>query len=277
MSERSVMINRPVGTGEEKQSLSITEFGIHTIRWQVVDRTLSSYALVLVERGEGQLTTGPVGRQAFSAPAQFWLVPNEPHTYGPREGTAWSERWVLFEGSLAKELLRLKLIDPRRPLLRLNDLAATTRLWSAMHSDMLDHSPMGRAGAAATLYRMAVEAARRQRPGPADKPSVPMSRVMDALRDRAFEEIDMGELAEEFGMSPATLRRYCIRSLGMPPKVFQLRLRLDRAKELLAISDRSIDSIAAEVGFPDPFYFSRLFFSREKCSPSSFRVLNRGS
>jgi AraC-like DNA-binding protein len=277
MAVRSVQIIRPVGTGEDRQSLSVTEFGIHSPRWQVIDRSLPSYALVFVERGSGHLTTSQTGRQTVSAPAQFWLVAGQPHSYGPREGTAWNERWVLFEGGLAKEFERLKLIDQRRPLVRLSDPTAMTRLWSAMHSDMLDHAPLGRSGAAATLHRMAVEMARRQRPSAVDKPSAEMPGVMAALRERAFEDVDMVRLAKEFGMSPATLRRSCIRALGVPPKVFQLRLRLDRAKELLSISDRSIDDIAAEVGFGDSFYFSRLFFNREKCSPSRFRQLNRSS
>ena len=38
-------------------------------------------------------------------------------------------------------------------------------------------------------------------------------------------------------MFPATLRRKFIAATGMPPKAFQLRLRLERAKEMLALTD----------------------------------------
>ena len=72
-------------------------------------------------------------------------------------------------------------------------------------------------------------------------------------------------------MSPATLRRRFALAAGMSPKAFQLRIRLDRAKQMLAASDSSIESIAAAVGIHDAFYFSRLFRDRENCSPSEFR------
>jgi AraC-like DNA-binding protein len=50
-----------------------------------------------------------------------------------------------------------------------------------------------------------------------------------------------------------------------------LRLRLRRAKELLATSTKNITEIAREVGFEDSLYFSRLFHRREGISPTQFR------
>ena len=43
--------------------------------------------------------------------------------------------------------------------------------------------------------------------------------------------------ADEIGMSSATLRRKFIATIGMPPKAFQLRLWLERAKEMLSLTD----------------------------------------
>ena len=74
-------------------------------------------------------------------------------------------------------------------------------------------------------------------------------------------------------MSPATLRRKCRAALGMAPKAFQLQIRVDQAKELLTITDLSIEEIAAHVGYDDSFYFSRIFNRRENCAPSEFRKL----
>ncbi len=67
----------------------------------------------------------------------------------------------------------------------------------------------------------------------------------------------MQSLALEFGMSPATLRRRFQAAIGLSPKAFQLRLRIDRAKQLLTTSDLSIEAISNAVGIEDAFYFSR--------------------
>ncbi len=49
-------------------------------------------------------------------------------------------------------------------------------------------------------------------------------------------------------------------------------MRLSRAKELLTLTPRSVEDIAATVGFDDPYYFSRLFRRKEGMSPTQFRV-----
>jgi len=72
-------------------------------------------------------------------------------------------------------------------------------------------------------------------------------------------------------LSPATLRRKFAAATGLAPKAFQLRLRIDCSKELLATSEMSIEAISRRVGIEDTFYFSRLFQDREHCSPSAFR------
>lgn len=76
-------------------------------------------------------------------------------------------------------------------------------------------------------------------------------------------------------MSPATLRRRFASRFGVSPKAMQLDIRLDRAKELLASSDDSVELVARTVGFTDAYYFSRVFRGREGRSPSEFRQQNR--
>jgi AraC-like DNA-binding protein len=44
-----------------------------------------------------------------------------------------------------------------------------------------------------------------------------------------------------------------------------------RARELLLTTDESVASIAAAVGYSDPFYFTRQFRRVNGASPTSFR------
>jgi AraC-like DNA-binding protein len=50
-----------------------------------------------------------------------------------------------------------------------------------------------------------------------------------------------------------------------------LTARLNEAKTLLAESDLPIATIARQVGYDDPAYFSRLFSARVGQSPREFR------
>jgi len=255
-------------------SLSVVEFGRQSVRSMIVKRRLPVYAAVLVEVGRGTLVTAASGKQPVVAPSLFWLMPEVPHSYGPEEGTAWDERWILFSGSLADAFLATGQLDAAAPVIGLQGASDIPPLFGALHSEMLLRSPVGDAAAAATLHRIVTRAAVEVSTGlPAGDRSD--EELIADLRARAFQNLDLAAFASAFGISPATLRRKFLAATGLPPKAFQLRLRIDRAKELLATTGQSIEQVAQAVGFEDSFYFARLFQHRENCSPSEFRRRNQ--
>lgn len=260
--------------------LFVGGYGSHRVTRPIERRRLPVFAVVLVERGAGWLRTEAAGLRPFAAPALLWLVAGRQHSYGPARGTAWEERWALFEGRLAGEFVASRLIDEADPVVALRDVGDMQRLFATLHAEMRDDTMLGRASAASTLHRIVVQAARqatvpqaaRQKGSQAEGDA-----LVEALRRRAMEAVDLAAFAAAFDMSPATLRRKFIAASGLSPKAFQLRLRIDRAKELLATTDRTIEAIASAVGMDDPFYFSRLFQDREACSPREFRNRHRRS
>lgn len=254
--------------------LSVSGIGRHRVSRAIIRRKLADFAVVLVEEGRGWLETRAAGRQAIVAPSLFWLFPDTAHSYGP-DGPGWSERWALFGGALTRDFTRMRLIVETAPVVSLSDLGGVRLLFDRLHAELSRDTPQSQAEAAATLYRLVVQAA-RQGAGRSDGDSHPDFReVVDDLRDHAAEPIDFSAFASRFGMSPATLRRKFALHTGLSPKSFQLRIRLDLAKQLLAATDSPVEAVAQAVGFVDAFYFSRLFRSREDCSPSEFRRRHR--
>jgi AraC-like DNA-binding protein len=79
------------------------------------------------------------------------------------------------------------------------------------------------------------------------------------------------ELARQANMCFEHLRRLCHRQLGRSPMQQVVFLRMRRAAELLAQSDDKLETIAARVGYANPFAFSASFKKRFGCSPSEFR------
>lgn len=121
------------------------------------------------------------------------------------------------------------------------------------------------------MHLMVVQAARQAIRRSGGETYRDFRHAVQELRTRAAEPLDIGAFAAKFGMSPATLRRKFALHTGLSPKAFQLRIRLDLAKQLLAATDSPVETVAAAVGIHDAFYFSRLFRNRENCSPSEFR------
>ncbi|TRC92750.1 AraC family transcriptional regulator [Mesorhizobium sp. WSM4303] len=256
--------------------LSVTGIGRHRVTQAINIRKLPEFAVVLVEDGQGWLETKAFGVQTVTAPALFWLFPGKTHSYGP-DASGWLERWALFDGALTRDFTRLRLIAEDAPVVPLHDLSEMQRLFDRLHSELSLDTVLSQAEAAATMHGIVVRAARqaadrsnRER-DPGLHGAADIRPIIDELRRCACDPIDLDVFAAKFGMSPATMRRRFALATGMSPKAFQLRIRLDRAKQMLAGSDSSIESIAAAVGIHDAFYFSRLFRDRENCSPSEFR------
>jgi AraC-like DNA-binding protein len=61
---------------------------------------------------------------------------------------------------------------------------------------------------------------------------------------------------------------------GIPMLTYVHRLRIQRAKELLQTTGKPVSEIAREVGFQDPYYFSKVFKRLANETPSRYRSPN---
>jgi AraC family transcriptional regulator len=81
------------------------------------------------------------------------------------------------------------------------------------------------------------------------------------MRSRLAESISLEELAKAAGLSPFHFARQFKAATGHPPHDYHIRLRIDRAQELLRTRGRewNLAAIANECGFADQSHFSRQF------------------
>ncbi|MBO6727798.1 MAG: AraC family transcriptional regulator [Rhizobiaceae bacterium] len=255
-------------------ALTVVEFGKQEVATQIEDRRLAHSAVVFVEKGRGTLRTEIAGMQAVNGPCLFWLFADQTHSYGPDEGTSWNERWALFRGTLVEEFKDGWLLRATEPLVPLSSAGEIAHTFASLHSEMLRRNPLGYAAAGATLHRLVIQSAQQAEAHHKSSSDADFGEITKTIKKRALADLNFPELAREFGMSAATLRRKCHATHGVSPKTLQLQMRIDKAKELLTTSDLSVDEIALEVGYEDSFYFSRIFGKRENCSPSEFRKLH---
>lgn len=101
------------------------------------------------------------------------------------------------------------------------------------------------------------------------------SRVQPALAAAALrldEDISLGTLAAEAGLSPCHLHRLFVDVAGETPKAYTQRLRLGRAGVLLLTTSRSVLDIALDCGFQSHEVFTRAFRKRFGITPAAYRV-----
>lgn len=99
--------------------------------------------------------------------------------------------------------------------------------------------------------------------------------TLNALWDRVSANLagewSLDRLAREAGYSGEHLRRLCHARLGRSPMQQVSFLRMRRAAELLTTTELTIESIAQEVGYENPFVFSNAFTKRIGWRPSEYR------
>lgn len=96
--------------------------------------------------------------------------------------------------------------------------------------------------------------------------------AIEVAHERCTERIRVADLADAAGMSTDRLERAMQRTLGVSPKQYVLRLRAERAAELLATTDRSIADIAATCGYFDQSQLGRQFRTHIGTTPTDFRT-----
>ena len=87
------------------------------------------------------------------------------------------------------------------------------------------------------------------------------------------KNISLDEAARAVCMSPVYFCRFFKSVTGFTFKEYLLHFKIDKAKELLLKSSRSITDIAYEAGFDNLSYFYRVFKNYTKLNPKEFRML----
>jgi transcriptional regulator GlxA family with amidase domain len=97
------------------------------------------------------------------------------------------------------------------------------------------------------------------------------------LMEANIEElIDLSEVASYSGISRRQLERLFLTNLSVTPSRFYLKLRLERAKQLLTQTSCSVVEISTMCGFVSAPHFSRCYRKHMGCSPTGERENRNG-
>jgi LacI family transcriptional regulator len=91
------------------------------------------------------------------------------------------------------------------------------------------------------------------------------------LREHACECLRLKELPARTALSSRTLERRVYQLLGRSPKEEIMRVRLERAKQLLTETSLPVGAVAERCGFSQAKYFSHVFHARLGLTPGEYR------
>lgn len=259
------MIGNPPDTpyiqGEEEHSL-----------WWEMGRKLDKFIVGYLVKGRGVFESEATGLTRLRAGDALVLFPDAWHRYRPLRSTDWHELWVGFDGDYARQVMP-EFFSPDTPVLRIGH---SEELLGLMRS-LLDLAQVAPAGYQQIMAGRTVEILAQVRSlamnyHAADRDLAgKIQQARCALIEQAESNIDLQTLAHDVGMSYSHFRAVFKSETGTSPHQYQLEVRMNTARSLLANSQASVSDIADRLGFSSVYYFSRLFKKRTGLSPTDYR------
>jgi len=236
-------------------------------------RVLQEFQLVYITKGSGQFASKQIQQCDILEGTVIVLKPGEWHTYRPDETTGWECYWVGFSG------LGTENLNTINPLIKIG----------------YDEEMVG-------LYRKILEISNRERPGYQQLLSGILihlvaylffrekdknwrdKEVLDKIdkarliiREKLNTSIPPEEIATSLNMSYTWFRRMFRQYTGLAPAQYITQLKIQKAKEMLSVSNKTIKKIAIELGFESIDYFSTQFRKQTGQTPTQFRAMCQGS
>lgn len=237
-------------------------------------RVLHTYQLLYITHGGGWFRSASQPLSPIAEGTAFLLFPGEWHSYAPNRETGWHEYWIGMEGPFMENLIAREFFKKQNPIF-----------------------PVGLTDDIITLYMKAQRIANEQKPGyqqllagivtlllgsllsgiksaGTGKPGI--QQVISKAKVLMIENIETAlspeELAHSVCVSYSWFRRMFKEHTGFSPAQYQQQLRIERAKELLLGTSKSVKEIAFRLQYESPEHFSTLFKKKTGQSPIAFRI-----
>ncbi|WP_428244060.1 AraC family transcriptional regulator [Gynuella sp.] len=228
----------------------------------IIQHTLSGSGNLMINDQYYEIASGHTMLLRIPQNSRYWLGDN----------SHWKFFWVTLGGH---EIVRLfdSLLLNRGPVQSFNHLVIK-RMELIVHEILTEtSSTTGHLSAKAYELTMALFDATSMEHSSARDPDA-MDRVKMHIEQNLDQEISMSDLAKIANYSRPYFTQVFTQLYGESPASYLLRLRLEKSRELLALSRYNIKYISHACGFKDPNYFARRFRHQYGMSPRQFRSLN---
>lgn len=247
----------------------------HTIGPSVHDY----YLIHTVLDGRGLFQSG-----TFSAECRmgdtFVIFPGSLFSYQAALEAPWHYAWIALQGIDVHELLTAVGITREQPFMHSDNITELHNLYGRIRQafgqsayprlESLEASGWARL----LLHQFGLGNLSTLPLHPAEMPEMIDRQIDQAIRWitlQFHQQISIDHMASSLGYHRVHLSKAFKQRTGLSPKQFLLKLRMDKARELLG-SPLTIEQVASSVGFNDALYFSKQFRKHTGIPPREYRI-----
>ncbi|UJF32559.1 AraC family transcriptional regulator [Paenibacillus hexagrammi] len=208
----------------------------------------------------------------------FIIFPGELFSYEADAHEPWHYVWVALTGRSALPTLSVLGASPANPIISGSNTKKIRHLYRRLFSCFPQTAPpavedMESAGWLRLLLHELANAERNPWPAQSAHESAGHRQVGQAIRYLELQftqSVSIEQLARTVGYHRTHFCKMFKQVTGYSPMQYLLKIRMERAEQLLATS-MTIDQVAASVGYNDALYFSKLFHKWSGSAPTVFR------
>lgn len=198
------------------------------------------------------------------------MLPNERIHYKALED--WSISWLGLYGETVDKFIKNIGINPDNPIIHISFYNELYNIMEKIYNISKDLSLSSKFSTTGLIYEFFSLLVQNANIGK-DK----VDSIKTALRiiDYNYSSpITVEQIAKLLSLNTSYFSRIFSEQVGTSPKQYLLNKRMERAKELLTVTDASIYEIANSVGYEDQLYFSRIFKKYIGLSPNEYKKKN---
>lgn len=259
----------------ENLPFSLESIGNHWLQDSVSRKQgYAHYHWLQTESGQGHIQLA--GQLIALTPGQGVLLPPfTPHAYFPDTGTGetWHTRFATINGLLTDQFP--KILGTNQPIFAKDNPEFSYSVWIDQIVAQLESRTLDAAQTSGACYQLLMYLSKGYENQLAT--SHPLfqqyiSPTITKIETAYAEDLTVERLAVEVFITPQYLTRLFRRFTGKTTQQYLLDTRLNKAKALLMYhQERSVETIASQVGFSSVSRFVQVFKEKNGVTPGRFR------
>ncbi len=236
---------------------------------------IKHYILIYCTEGQGQVFLNT--KEFTLSPNTYFIIPkNVSHSYKSSETEPWSIYWAHFSGEYADDLYKRTLADDQPKVHAIPFDENRINLFDQIYS-ILEHSYEVREMEILNFnfLHLVTSMIYYKQTHPSIYDADATSNSITYMKTCLHETFTIKQLAQQQNISVSHYSRIFKQKTGSSPIHYFNQLKVQKSCQYLYFSDKSIKEISSELGFDDPYYFSRLFKKFIGVSPAKYKLTHR--
>ncbi|MGH4050854.1 MAG: AraC family ligand binding domain-containing protein [Clostridium sp.] len=240
----------------------------------VNNRILKDYVMIYCVDGQGFLRLD--GKQWIIKKGDLFVCPpNIHHSYGANNKDPWTKYWIHFRGQSASAYIKLLGISDSSPVIQLGNnakiLSWIQDIFRILGMGYTQSNLIFASAYLTNILSYIISLAMNSELNKTD--NINVEKVITYMLDNVANNLTLDQLSDYAKVSRFHFVRVFKEKTGYTPMDYYIRLKIQKACELLESAVDTISIISSSLGFSNPYYFSTTFKRIVGQSPKYYREM----